>query len=124
MEVNKMEEGEINDVAGEEVVMEDMDYAKVKNKVIKPKKRIAGETGPELSSYEELRAQFSTVRNSKKPKKSSNDGVKQSSNKNHNLNKSQNHNQAKERMEQVQFEAQSLGNKVTNKSGDQYGQTS
>jgi hypothetical protein len=48
MEVNTMEEGEINDVAEEEVVLEDMDYAKVKNKVIKPKKRVAGETGPGL----------------------------------------------------------------------------
>jgi hypothetical protein len=67
MEVNTMEEGEINDIAGEEVVMEDMDYAKVKNKVIKSKKRVVGETGPELSSDEELRAQFSTVRNRKKP---------------------------------------------------------
>jgi hypothetical protein len=45
---------------------EDMDYAKVKNKVIKPKKRFAGETGPELSSEEELRTQISTVRNRKK----------------------------------------------------------
>jgi hypothetical protein len=44
MEVNTMEEGEINDVAGLEVVMEDMDYAKVKNKVIEQKKRVAGET--------------------------------------------------------------------------------
>jgi hypothetical protein len=39
-----MEEGEINDVDGEEVVMEDMDYAKVKNKVIKPK-RVEGGCG-------------------------------------------------------------------------------
>jgi hypothetical protein len=37
MEVNTMEEGEINDVAGEEVVKEVTDYAKVKNKVINPK---------------------------------------------------------------------------------------
>jgi hypothetical protein len=36
MEVNTMEEGEINDIAGEEVVMENMNYAKVKNEVIKP----------------------------------------------------------------------------------------
>jgi hypothetical protein len=48
MEVNTMEEREINDVAEEEMVMESMDYAKVKNKVIKPKKRVAGEAGPEL----------------------------------------------------------------------------
>jgi hypothetical protein len=63
MEVNTMEEGEINEVAGEEMVMEDTDYAKVKNKVFKPKKRVTGETGPELSSDEERWAQFSTVKN-------------------------------------------------------------
>jgi hypothetical protein len=43
-------EGELNDKAGEEVVMEDMDYAKLKNKVVKPKKRVVGKAGPELSS--------------------------------------------------------------------------
>jgi predicted metal-dependent hydrolase len=129
MEVNTMEEGEINDVAGEEVVMEDMDYAKVKNKVIKPKTRVAGETGPELSSDEELRALFSTVGNRKKKRKSTNDSVKQNSNKNQNINKSQNNNQAKKRVEeeviqQVESEAQNLGNKVTKKSGDRYDQIS
>jgi hypothetical protein len=56
MKINAMEEGELNNVAGKEVVMEDMDYVKLKNKVIKPKKRVAEETGPELSSEEELRA--------------------------------------------------------------------
>jgi hypothetical protein len=56
VEVNTMEEREISDVTGEEVVMEGMDDAKVKNKVMKPKKRVAGEAGPELSSDEELRA--------------------------------------------------------------------
>jgi hypothetical protein len=61
MEVETMEEGEINDEAGEEVVMEDMHYAELKNKFVKPKKRVAGETWPELSSEEELMAQFSTV---------------------------------------------------------------
>jgi hypothetical protein len=65
MEVEAMGEGEINDKAGEEVVMEVMDYAELKNKFMKPKKRVAGETGPELSSEEELRAQFSTVRSRK-----------------------------------------------------------
>jgi hypothetical protein len=60
-----MEEGEINDEAGEEVVMEDMDYAELMNKFVKPKKRVAGETGPELSSEEEPMAQFSTVRSRK-----------------------------------------------------------
>jgi hypothetical protein len=60
-----MEEGEINDEAGEEVVMEDMDYAELKNKFFKTKKRVAGETGPELSSEEELMAQFSTMRSCK-----------------------------------------------------------
>jgi hypothetical protein len=52
----EMEEREINDVGGKEVVLKDMDYAKLKNKVIKPKKRVAGEIGQELSSDEELRA--------------------------------------------------------------------
>jgi hypothetical protein len=61
MEANTMEEGEIYYIVGEEVVIEDMDYAKLKNKVIKPKKKVAGETGPELSSDEQLTAQFSTV---------------------------------------------------------------
>jgi hypothetical protein len=46
MEVEAMEEGEINDDAGEEVVMEEMDYAELKNKFVKPKRRVAGETGP------------------------------------------------------------------------------
>jgi hypothetical protein len=61
-----------------------MDYAKLKNKVIKRRKRVARETRPELSLSLSLslRAQFSTVRNRKKPKKSTNDGIKQSSNKN------------------------------------------
>jgi hypothetical protein len=62
MKVEAMEEGEINDEAGEEEVMEDMDYSELKNKFFEPKKRVAGETGPELSSEEELTAQFSTVR--------------------------------------------------------------
>jgi hypothetical protein len=65
MEVEAMEEGEINDEAWEEVVMEDMDYAELKNKFVKPKRRVAGETGPELSSEVELMAQFSTVRSHK-----------------------------------------------------------
>jgi hypothetical protein len=56
-----MEEGEVNDDVGEEVVMEDMDYTEF----LKPKKRVAGETGPELSSEEELMAQFSNVRSRK-----------------------------------------------------------
>jgi hypothetical protein len=37
---NITDEGEIKDVAGEEVVMEDMDYENVKNKVSKPKKKV------------------------------------------------------------------------------------
>jgi hypothetical protein len=61
MEVEGTEEGEINDEDGEEVVMEDMDCAKLKNNFVKPKKRVAGETGPELSSDVELMAKFSTV---------------------------------------------------------------
>jgi hypothetical protein len=50
MVVKAMEEGEINDAAGEEVVMEDMNYAKLKNEVSKLKKRTELETRPELSS--------------------------------------------------------------------------
>jgi hypothetical protein len=46
--------------------MEDIDYPKVKNKVNKPKNRVAGETGTELSSDEELRAQFTTLKHRKK----------------------------------------------------------
>jgi hypothetical protein len=95
MDVEAMEEGEINDEDGEEVVMEDMDYAELKNKLVKPKKRVAGETGSELSSEEELMAQFSTVRSRKKPKKSVTDDVKHSSDRDQNINKSRNHNQAK-----------------------------
>jgi hypothetical protein len=38
MEVEAMEVGELKDEAGEEVVMEDMDYAELKNKFVKPKK--------------------------------------------------------------------------------------
>jgi hypothetical protein len=68
MEVNTMVEGEIIDVTEEEVVMEDIDYAKVKNKDMKPKKRVAGETEPAFSSDEDLRAQFSTARTRKKTK--------------------------------------------------------
>jgi hypothetical protein len=82
-----------------------------------------------LSSDEEPGAQFSTVRNRRKPKKSINNGVKQSTNKNRSINKSQNHNQAKERIEQgliqqVDSEAQSLGNEVTDESGSRYDQSS
>jgi hypothetical protein len=61
MEVEAMEGGQINVEAGEELVTEDMDYAELKNKFVRPKKRVAGETGPELSSEEELMAQFSTA---------------------------------------------------------------
>jgi hypothetical protein len=76
-----------------------------------------------------LIAQFSSVRNLKKPKEPLNDGVKQSSNNNPNINKLQNHNQTKKSIEQslikqAESEAQSLGNEVTNKSGDWYDQTS
>jgi hypothetical protein len=67
---------------GEEVLAEDMDYAKAKNKVSKQKMRVAGEKLLEMPSGEELMVQFIAVRNRKKPKKSLNDAVKQSSNKN------------------------------------------
>jgi hypothetical protein len=90
----------------------------LKNKVMKSKKWVAGETGPGFSSEEELMAQFSTVRSRKKPKTSLNDGVKQRSDRNQNVNKSQIHNQAKEITEQgsiqrVESEAQNLGNDDT-----------
>jgi hypothetical protein len=65
MEVDAMEEGEINDEAGEELVMEDMDFAKLKNKSVEPNNRIVKKTGPELSSEEEFVAQFRTVRSCK-----------------------------------------------------------
>jgi hypothetical protein len=42
-------------------------------------KRVAAQTGPELSSEEKLKAQFSTVGNRKNPRKPTNDIVKQSS---------------------------------------------
>jgi hypothetical protein len=45
--------------------MEDMDYAKPKKKFNNSKKRIGGETEPELSSEEERRTQFRTIRNHK-----------------------------------------------------------
>jgi hypothetical protein len=119
MEVNAVEEGEICDETREEVVMEDME----KNKVMKSKKRVAGETGPGFSSEEELMAQFSTVKSRKKPKKSVNDDVKQSSDRDRNVNKSQIHSQAKERVEegsiqQVESEAQNLGNDTINGKED------
>jgi hypothetical protein len=60
MEVNTME-GEINDIAREEVVMEDNDYAKLRNKVNEPKKRAAGETGPETRSCNHYPQKFSGV---------------------------------------------------------------
>jgi hypothetical protein len=62
-----------------EVEMENKDYAKLRNKVVKPKKRVVGKAGTELSSEKELMAQFSTVRRRKKPKKSVTDDVKPSS---------------------------------------------
>jgi hypothetical protein len=79
MEVDAMEEEEINEEAEEEVEMADKDYAKLKNKVVKPKKRVAGKAGPELSLEEELVALSNTVRRRRKPKKSVTDDVKQSS---------------------------------------------
>jgi hypothetical protein len=49
-----------------------MYQAKGKNKVVKPKKRVAEKTGLELSSEEELMAPFSTVRRQTKNKKQGN----------------------------------------------------
>jgi hypothetical protein len=69
MEIDEMkEEEEINDETAEEMEMENKDYAKLRNKVVKPKKRVAGKAGPEVSSEEELMAQFSTVRRRKSKK--------------------------------------------------------
>jgi hypothetical protein len=42
-----------------------MDYAELMNNFVKPKKRVAEERRHELSSEEELMAQFSTVRSRK-----------------------------------------------------------
>jgi hypothetical protein len=50
MDANAMEEGEIYDEAREEVVMEDVDHAKLKNKVVKSKETVAGET--DLDSHQ------------------------------------------------------------------------
>jgi hypothetical protein len=58
-EENIMDDGEINDVDGRHGIR------KVQIKVIRPKKRFAGETGTEFSSDEELMAQFSTARSHK-----------------------------------------------------------
>jgi hypothetical protein len=44
MDVEAMKQEEISDGAEEEVVMEDVDYAKVKNTFVKPKMMVAGET--------------------------------------------------------------------------------
>jgi hypothetical protein len=49
--------------------MQDMDCANIENKVSKPKKRVAGEKVLEMLSDDELMAQFSPVRNRKKPEK-------------------------------------------------------
>jgi hypothetical protein len=105
----------MNDIVGEEVEMGDTDYATLKNEFIKPKKRVSGDTEPESSSDQELRAQFSTARYRKKTKESTNDEVKQGSNKNKNIIKSQIHNKVNERIEQgliqqAESEGQSLGN--------------
>jgi hypothetical protein len=72
MEVNTMEKGEINDVVWEEVVMEDMDYAK---ELSNRRRGLREKQDSELSSDEEVRAQFSTVRTRRKQNKAKNDGV-------------------------------------------------
>jgi hypothetical protein len=110
----------------EEVKMGDKDYATLRNRVVKPRKRVAGKAGSELSSEEELMVQFSTVRSRKKPKKSVTDYVKQSSDRDQNTNKSRNHNQAKKRIEQgsiqqAESEAQNLGNEGTNNGKEDLG---
>jgi hypothetical protein len=107
--------------------MEDMDYTELKNKFVKPKKRVAGEIGPELSSEEGLMAQFSTVRSRKNQRNQVTNDVKQSNDRDQNINKSRNHNQAKERLEQesiqrVESEAQHLGNEGTNNGKEDVGE--
>jgi hypothetical protein len=127
MDVEAIEQEEISDEAEEEVVMEDVDYAMLKNKFVKPKKRVAGETRPELSSEEELKAKYTTVRRRKRPKKLIIDDVKQSSDRDQVVNTSRNHNQAKERTEQgsiqlAESEAQNLGNESTNNGKEDVGE--
>jgi hypothetical protein len=125
MEVHSsaMVEGEISDVVGKAVAMEDTDYASA---VLRPNQRVAEETEPELSSDGELRLNFAPQGTLKRRRKSTDDGAKQSSNKNQNTNRSQKHNQAKGRVElgsvpQADSEAQSLGIEITSKSGGRYG---
>jgi hypothetical protein len=67
------------------------------------------------------------VRSHKKNKKSVTDVVKQGSDRDQNINKSQNHNQVKERIEQgsiqqVESEAQHLGNEGTNNGKEDRGE--
>jgi hypothetical protein len=50
------------------------------------------------------------------------DDVKQGSDRDQNINKSRNHNQAKERIEQVESEAQHLGNGGTNNGKEDLGE--
>jgi hypothetical protein len=76
IEINIMEEREINEVTGKEVVMKDTDYEKVSNKVMKPRKRVAGERGPQFLSNEEFRAKFCTGRYRKNSMTSANDSAK------------------------------------------------
>jgi hypothetical protein len=123
MEVNSMEEGEMYDEAREEVVLGAMDYAMLKNKVMKSKKRVEGDTGLGFSSEEELMAQLRSVRSHKKPKKLVNDDIKQSSDTDKNVNKLQIHNHIRERAEegsiqQVESEALNLGNDTINGKED------
>jgi hypothetical protein len=47
--VNAMDEGDINEQTGEQVVMEDMEHAKAKNNIRTPKKRFKGRKNNNLS---------------------------------------------------------------------------
>jgi hypothetical protein len=100
-----------------------MDFATLRNKLKKSKKRVGGEIGPGFSSEEELASQFSTVSSRKNPKKSVNDSAKKSSDKDQNINKPQIHKQAKARVKegsvrQVESETQRLGNNSINGKED------
>jgi hypothetical protein len=71
-EINVSGEGDINELAGEDAVMKEMEHTKNKNNTVTSKKRYMGEKILEFSSNEELTKSqmylkimegFSTVRN-------------------------------------------------------------
>jgi hypothetical protein len=92
--------------------MEDMGQAKLKNKVVKPKKRVTSKTERELSSEEELMTQFSTVRSRKMTRELVTEEVKQSTERHQNLKESLNHNEAKERTEEGTIQQEGLKHQI------------